>query len=273
MFNALSTQTSFLWSLRAKLQNFTGQPLPLLRKCKQSSLSGTPPSLLTRVPADYSRLRNHLKWGFIIYRCDYRDDSAWAHFIDRWSQFVNTWLIQKRQRELIKNLKWTVREDRAALDRATIKDVRKLFTAWTKTRKAVAEQQAAIDLQIPGSPRYSFCIHVDAKALDDCLTSDRLPEDKQLKFWNEPRDPALGHAPYVNIVEKAMETVGTPQYDEEEEEEEDDDDDNGDDEGGEVISVKVHWQSAIPDVYFALNQAPGAFQAIARDVDRDGVHL
>lgn len=186
---------------------------------------------------------------------------------------MNTWLIQKRQRELIKNLKWTVREDRAALDRATIKDVRKLFTAWTKTREAVAEQQAAIDLQIPGSPRYSFCIHVDAKALDDCLTFDRLPEDKQLKFWNQPRDPALGHAPYVNIVEKAMETVGTPQYDEEEEEEDDDDDDNGDDEGGEVISVKVHWQSAIPDVYFALNQAPGAFQAIARDVDRDGVHL
>ena len=118
-----------------------------------------------------------------------------------------------------------------------------------------------------------FCIHVDAKALDDCLTFDSLPEDKQLKFWNEPRDPALGHALYVNIVEKAIETVGTPQYDEEEEEEEDDNDDNNNNEGGEVISVKVHWQSAIPDVYFALNQAPGAFQAIAGDVDQDGVHL
>lgn len=220
--------------------------------------------------ADYSRLRNHPKWGFIIYRCDYRDDSAWPHFIDRWSQTVNTWLIRKRQRELIENLKWTVREDRTDLNRATVEDVRKLFTAWTKTRET--EQQAAIDLQILGSPRHSFCIHVDAKALDNCLTFDSLPEDKQLKFWNKSRDPALGHAPYVSIVEKAMETVETPQYDEEEEDEEDDVD-NDDNKGGEVISVKVHWQSAIPDVYFALNQAPGAFQAIARDVDQDGIHL
>ena len=140
--------------------------------------------------------------------------------------------------------------------------MRKLFTAWTKTREAVAEQQAAIDLQITGSPRYWFCIHVDDKALDDCLTFDNLPEDKQLKFWYTSRDPALGHAPYVNIVEKAMETVGTPQYDEEEEEE--------DDEGGEVISVKVHWQSAIPDVYFGLNQAAYAFQTISRNVGQDG---
>ncbi|KAJ4382676.1 hypothetical protein N0V86_001898 [Didymella sp. IMI 355093] len=208
------------------------------------------------------------EWGFIIYRCDYRDDSAWARFIDRWSQLVNAWLIRKRQRELIETLKWTVREDHAAFDGATVEDVRKSFTAWTETEEAIAREQAATDLQILGAPRYYFCVHVDAKALDSCLRFDSLPEDKQLKFWNETRDPALGHAPYVNIVEKYMEILGAPQYDEEEEEEEDDDD-----EGGEVISVKVHWQSAIPDVYFALNQTLNAFQAIARDVDRDGVHL
>lgn len=80
-----------------------------------------------------------------------------------------------------------------------------------------------------------------------------LPEDKQRKFWHTPRDLGLGVAPYVNIVEKVVETVGTPQYDKEEEEEDDDD------EGGEAISFKVDWQSAIPDVYVALNQAPGAF--------------
>jgi len=101
----------------------------LLRNCKQSSLFETPPSLLRRMPADYSHLPNHPKWGFIIYRCDYRDDSAWARFIDRWSQFVNAWLIQKRQRELIETLKWNVREDCAAFNRATVEDVRKSFTA------------------------------------------------------------------------------------------------------------------------------------------------
>lgn len=76
------------------------------------------------------------------------------------------------------------------------------------------------------------------------------------------RDPGLGHAPYVKLVEKAREIVGTQRFDRGEEEEDDDADDRG-----EAILVKVHWQSAIPDVYFALNSAPGTFQAIACNVD------
>lgn len=92
------------------------------------------PSLLRRISLaaldTYKRLHNHPKWGFIIYRCDYRDDSVWAHFMERWSQRVNESLIHTNERQLIKNLEWTVRED-PSLDKATKEHVRKLFTAWT----------------------------------------------------------------------------------------------------------------------------------------------
>ncbi|KAF2993873.1 hypothetical protein E8E13_001568 [Curvularia kusanoi] len=219
----------------------------------------------------YSRLRNHLKWGFIIYRCDYRNDSDWTYFIKRWSDVVNATLTEWDKSYLFNNLEWTIKEDRATLDRANIDDIRRIFTAWTKSKETLAEQQAAIDLGVLGSPRYWFCVHVDAEALDSCLTYDKFPEDKQDSFWIEKRDPALGRTPYVNIVRKDLELEMPPRYPEDDDGEEAGEDDEG--ELDEVISVKVHWEAAVPDVYVNLNQSLDGFEAIARDVDQDGVHL
>ncbi|KAJ4374681.1 hypothetical protein N0V86_007554 [Didymella sp. IMI 355093] len=227
--------------------------------------------------ADITRLQNHLKWGFIIYRCDYRNDLVWAQFIDQWTQWVNDWLIRNGDRQLIKNLAWTVREDRAALNSATVEDVRSLFTAWTKTEEAIAEQQNAVDSYILGSPRFQFCVHVDAKALDECLRFNRLPEDTQSRFWIRRRDPALGHAPYVNLVEKCEEYTKPLRHDKKDKEdddegEEEEDEDEDSDEEIAAISVKVHWRAVIPDVFVALNHSLDEFQRMIYDVDQDGVH-
>ena len=165
-------------------------------------------------------------------------------------------------------------------DSATVEDVRSLFTAWTKTEEAIAEQQSAIDNQVLGSLRYQFCVHVDAKALDECLRFDGLPEGTQLQFWSHRRDPALGHAPYFNLVERIGETVEPPQHnkkdkddddddDEEEEEEEEEEDSN---EEAAAISVKVHWRVAISDALVMLNQTSDTFQPMVHDVDQDRVH-
>jgi len=218
-----------------------------------------------------SRLQNHPKWGFIIYRCDYRDDFIWARFIDQWSQWVNDWLIRHGDRGLINNLAWTVREDRASLDGATIEDVRGLFTAWTKTEQAIAEQQRAVDSHVLGSPRYRFCAFVDAKALDECLRFDGLPESTQLQFWSRRRDPALGHAPYITLIEKIDDTIAPPQHDDKDMKEEEEEEEDSDEEAV-AISVKVHWRAALPDVFVALNQSPDEFQRMAFEVDQDRVH-
>lgn len=90
---------------------------------------------------------------------------------------MNDWLIRHGDRELIENLAWTIVEDHTALDGATVEDVRSLFTAWTRTEEAITEQQNAVDSYVLGSPRVQFCVHVDAKALDECLRFDGLPED------------------------------------------------------------------------------------------------
>lgn len=156
--------------LRARL-------LSLLHNRIQSFLTKQSSNLLGRMSADNSNLQNHPKWGFSIYRCDYRNDSVWAQFIDRWTQWVNDWLIRHGDRELIENLAWTIVEDHTALDGATVEDVRSLFTAWTRTEEAITEQQNAVDSYVLGSPRVQFCVHVDAKALDECLRFDGLPED------------------------------------------------------------------------------------------------
>lgn len=225
-------------------------------------------SLAAKEP--YKLLRDHRQWGFIIYRCDYRDDTQWALFMERWSQRTNEWLIKMGERQLIENLSWTVREDRTSLNGATVETVRNLFTAWAKTEEVAAEQQTTIDLRIRDCPRYHFCIHIDAMAVDACLRFDTLPEDTQLKFWSHKRNPALGHAPYVTIIEKEYE-VSENSYNPEEEEEDDDSD-----EEVEAISIKIHWQCVVPDIYSSLNQTSDSsrtFQSMAWDVDQDGVNM
>lgn len=215
-------------------------------------------------------LPRDVKLGFLIYRCDYRDDSVWEYLIRRWSDIVNTSLTKSGLRDLINNLEWEIKEDRATLDGATVEDIRKIFTAWTKSKETVTERQAAIKIGAAGSPRHFYCVHVDAKALDSCLAYDKVPEDDQGQFWHGKRDPALGHGPYVTIVQKDLE-LEIRRYPEDGDGEEAGEDDEED--LDEVTSVKVHWESAVPHFYFSLNQAIHQFPAIPRYVDQDGVHL
>lgn len=96
-----------------------------------------------------------------------------------------------------------------------------------------------------------------------------------MQFWTRRRDPALGHAPYVNLVEKSEESTEPPHHDkknnEDDAEEEEEEDEDSDEETA-AISVKIHWRAAIPDVFVALNHTLDEFQRMIHDVDQDGVH-
>ncbi|KAJ8114715.1 hypothetical protein OPT61_g3469 [Boeremia exigua] len=173
------------------------------------------------------------------------------------SEQVNEWLIQQNERRLIETLAFTVKDDSASLNGATVEDVRKLFTAWTESEEATAERQAAIDRDVLSSPRYTYCVHVDTEALEECLKYDALPEETQWKYINPNRDPALGQAAFVNIVEKVVPVYGNHQQDDEEDSEEEKD----------AISFKAHWPMVIPDIYNGLNQRHEAFQRWAQSLE------
>ncbi|KAF2133084.1 hypothetical protein P153DRAFT_429072 [Dothidotthia symphoricarpi CBS 119687] len=223
-----------------------------------------------RLHDPYETLHNRPKWGFVIYRCDYRNDESWKAFIDKWSDRVKQWLLHKNASHLVQTLEFTVKEDPAVLDGATVEDVQGLFTTWTTSEEATAEQRAAWDNNVGNSARHYFCIHVDAQSLDGCLRYESLPEDTQRKYIFSNRDPSLGQAAYVNIVEKFQEVIRLPgssdnggNNDEEDDEDEDD----------EVISIKMHMPFVLPDAYIALSKMPNLLQSWAQNCEEDGVCL
>ncbi|CAO2649253.1 Nn.00g066380.m01.CDS01 [Neocucurbitaria sp. VM-36] len=151
-------------------------------------------------PAEW--LRGSPKWGFLIYRCDYRSDKAWKTFIDGWSDRVNTWLLEDpdyKDASLMNTLEFTVKEDRSLLDGASIEQVRTLFSSWTRSEEAMAERQKAPNWV--SFPRYDFCVHVDARSLDGCLKYFSLPREEADHLLLGIGDSAkVGEAAYVNFL-------------------------------------------------------------------------
>ena len=203
---------------------------------------------------DVTWLQGYPKWGFLIYRCDYGDDEAWKTFIDGWLDRVKSYLLdQYGDTSLVKTLDCSVKEDKLSLDNASVEQVHKIFTEWTRSQEAQAEQTDATKTGRVSFARYTPCIHVAAQSLNGCLNYISLPQEEADQFLLNVRDPALGEAAYVNIVRVEKEwyfpSKLTGDWDrqvEEEEIEEDCEEDRS------VISVKMHLPYVLPAVYTRL---------------------
>jgi hypothetical protein len=139
---------------------------------------------------DYYGLR---KWGFVIYRCTYDDDSAWDRFMQHLNARKDAVLIDTYDDErLAQHLDWNVQQD-PSLDRATTDQVRERFKTWVAT-DARAEMPTSIDQQhklqglLHENPRYKYCIRVDAEAMQSVL--DGPP----------PNEPDLLIVSYVHLI-------------------------------------------------------------------------
>lgn len=65
-----------------------------------------------------------LKWGFVIYRCTYEDDAAWARFMEHLNTRVRLNLQEDGAEELFERIDWDVQDDRDVLDGAGPNQVR-----------------------------------------------------------------------------------------------------------------------------------------------------
>jgi len=110
------------------------------------------------------KLSSFLKFGFVIYRCTYRDDAAWTQLLS---------LIKREAQEDIKelgpgrdwlgaHLEWTVVED-PTLDGATQEEVKMRFDGWADG--VMEEYERASTDNVRGLPRFNFCVFVDKKCL------------------------------------------------------------------------------------------------------------
>lgn len=128
-----------------------------------------------RIVLDTLEEMKHDKWGFVIYRCTYKDDQGWHRF----KQIVHGCTQEDMQSsdapEVFEKLEWTYVEDRAALDGVSRPQLREHFNQWAEQAIVTEQPRAHIDQQAPfsGIPRYNYFIQVDEEALQSVLTTKR----------------------------------------------------------------------------------------------------
>ncbi|KAF2966290.1 hypothetical protein GQX73_g7284 [Xylaria multiplex] len=123
-------------------------------------------------------------WGFVIYRCTYDDNSAWARFLAILNERTRVALEEELAfcssagtengdavlGRLIGSLRWDVRDDRALFDGAS---------KVTVCGKPVRYLDVGYEGQIfkYNNPRYRFAVHVDEEVLDSVVNWAPRPPD------------------------------------------------------------------------------------------------
>ncbi|OCK72872.1 hypothetical protein K432DRAFT_387656 [Lepidopterella palustris CBS 459.81] len=180
------------------------------------------------------------KWGFLIYRCDYSSDDAWAKFISTVQLQMREGLELLRATDLVPTLEMTVKEDRETLDGASVDQVREIFKSWVQGNEAKEELR---DAPYPGPfqyVRYTYCVHVDADALDSIV--NRAPQLPKRDYKR------IGYVNLVQLCARDMIPYSDPSDVDPEEEEHDEDE-------GDENFVKVPLDCLDPERYAQLFNA------------------
>jgi hypothetical protein len=156
----------------------------------------------------------------------------------RWNVYRS--LEYGKATDLRSSLEFTVKEDKTTLDGADVDRVREIFQDWTQGDEAKEELRDAPYNGPFCYVRYTYCVHVDADAVDSVV--NRAPQ---------PPIPDHEYIGYVNLVRLRLEDVMTvdygPSYDPEEE-----DDDKLDDVEGDQNLVKFPVANLSAEMYGEL---------------------
>lgn len=157
-------------------------------------------SLLSPERAIFDWLKNqgHDKWGWVIYRCTYDDDKAWARFKEFIIQQSRADIANSDTPELSDSLEWTFVEDRVTLDGASKDQLVSRFKQWAP-EALKTEQPRVKDHRFGtwGIPRYTYFIYVDKGALRSVV-------------YDAPQAPKpdLDGVGYVNFVNADWKPLG-----------------------------------------------------------------
>lgn len=128
-------------------------------------------------------LPNIEKWGWVIYRCTYDDNEAWARFRARVEAESRERIAQSDAPEIADRLEWTWVEDATSLDGISTTALRERFYTWTANE--VARQQLG-DLDPTTISRFSYFVKIDEEVMQNLKgsleTKSRWSGDDFIKF-------------------------------------------------------------------------------------------
>ncbi|CAD0109395.1 unnamed protein product [Aureobasidium uvarum] len=141
-----------------------------------------------RIEAGY-QADGHKTWGFVIYRTTYEDDTDWTEFMRRLRYWTMDNMKFYNGQDVLDRMTWTIFDNRERFDGADVSTIRQHFRNWAeKAARAEQQQPEEADDKLPSmgrSPRYRYCIQVDADALKSAVYDAPPPPDfdKDKQGW------------------------------------------------------------------------------------------
>lgn len=130
-----------------------------------------------------------LPWGFAIYRCSYKDESAWNRLLQHIEESIKVSLEYNQRMDLLPHHQLVINDDITKFNGATSHEIRDHFNAWVADQlpQVVASPEVLERLRSHNSThhqlgpeydlgaRYNFCLFMD----DFCLDSTKYINDSQ----------------------------------------------------------------------------------------------
>ncbi|KAG9517022.1 hypothetical protein KCV07_g6489, partial [Aureobasidium melanogenum] len=158
-----------------RMKNFVAED-PSPRNPRVSTQS----SHADRIEAQY-QADGHKTWGYVIYRTTYEDEAAWTEFMRRLRFWAADSMESFNGQDVLNKMTWTVFDDKESFDGANVATIRHHFRNWAETAVQREQQQPG---QVDGtpvgmghSPRYRYCVQVDAEALKSAVQDAPPPPD------------------------------------------------------------------------------------------------
>ena len=147
-----------------------------------------------RIEAGY-QADGHKTWGYVIYRTTYENEADWAEFMRRLRWWTADTMEIFNGQDVLDRMTWTVFDDRERFDGADVTTIRRHFRDWVETAVHSEQQQQhganSAPISIGRSPRYRYCVQVDAEALKSSVYDAPPPQDS---------DP--NRQGWVNVIDK-----------------------------------------------------------------------
>lgn len=143
------------------------------------------------------RCLKHDKWGWVIYRCTYGDDEAWAKFQKIFNDRSRKEMVRRKfPQEVANGLEWTFVSDKRLFDGASRDQLRQHFRTWA-TEAEKSEQPRAVnvdDKDYDVASRYQYFVQVDEEVLRATVDAD--PDNDSdcgwvnfVRCWDQDLDP------------------------------------------------------------------------------------
>jgi hypothetical protein len=143
------------------------------------------------IRADLVQLPEIEKWGWVIYRCTYADDTTWAKFRDLVETESRESIAQSDAPDIAERMEWKWVEDASELDGASTAALREWFRLWAAGE--VARQPGDYDPAVV--PRFRYFIKIDQEVMHSLAESiargTLFSNDAFVKFVDGNWEPSV----------------------------------------------------------------------------------